>query len=303
MPLYCRCAGDFELTFPAKVPTLTYIIQLSEESDIQHFSHVLFFPPPLYRTSPSRSRCFGTSRLTTAWASWRRPSTGWLLWAHTSTRALAECYISAACAPSAASAATAPQSEKDCLMVCRQEAGDAGWKIWRLCWTVDIFALMMSSWNYVCVNFRYWLLIKMFPMCFNCEPEGLCCSSVSLSAVKEKSVNILSGVPLCVPSLISGHILSELPPHLAANVSAVACAQLVTWSAPTAPQWKRIRQIWWCTIASRRAFHSCGGCEDSLDCHVWEIIRAVAIFLITVIKKLKCWYHVDNIVWVIHRRF
>lgn len=65
-------------------------------------------------------------------------------------------------------------------------------------------------------------------MCFNCEPEGLCCSSVSLSAVKEKSVNILSGVPLCVPSLISGHILSELPPHLAANVSAVACAQLVT---------------------------------------------------------------------------
>lgn len=47
MPLYCRCAGDFDLTFPAKVPTPKYIIQLSEESDIQHFSHVLFFSPPL----------------------------------------------------------------------------------------------------------------------------------------------------------------------------------------------------------------------------------------------------------------
>lgn len=44
MPLYCRCAGDFELTFPAKVPTPKYIIQLSEESDIQHSSHVLFSP-------------------------------------------------------------------------------------------------------------------------------------------------------------------------------------------------------------------------------------------------------------------
>lgn len=178
-----------------------------------------------------------------------------------------------------------------CLMVCRQEAGDAGWKIWRLCWTVDIFVLMMSSWNYVCVNFRYWLLIKMFSMCFNCEPEGLCCSSVSLSAVKEKSVNILSGVPLCVPSLISGHILSELPPHLAANVSAVACAQLVTWSAPTAPQWKRIRRIWWCTIASRRAFHSCGGCEDSLDCHVWDCTgcRNILDNRDKKIKMLICW--------------
>lgn len=28
MPTYCRCAGDFDLTFPAKVSTLKYIKSL-----------------------------------------------------------------------------------------------------------------------------------------------------------------------------------------------------------------------------------------------------------------------------------
>lgn len=29
MPLFCTCAGDFDLTFPAKVPSLTSIIEFS----------------------------------------------------------------------------------------------------------------------------------------------------------------------------------------------------------------------------------------------------------------------------------
>lgn len=32
MPLYCGCAGDFDLTFSAKVSTLKYIIQFGRES-------------------------------------------------------------------------------------------------------------------------------------------------------------------------------------------------------------------------------------------------------------------------------
>lgn len=48
MPLYCRCAGDFDLTFSAKVCTLIYI-QFSAESirslPIWFCSHSFFFTP------------------------------------------------------------------------------------------------------------------------------------------------------------------------------------------------------------------------------------------------------------------
>lgn len=110
-------------------------------------------------------------------------------------------------------------------------------------WTVDIFVLIVSSWNYVCVNFRYWLLIKMFP-CVLTVRLNVFAAQRFTQCCEGKEHKHPEWRPLCVPSLISGHILSELPPHLAANVSVVACAQLVTWSAPTAPQWKHIRQVW-----------------------------------------------------------
>lgn len=84
MPLYCRCAGDFNLTFSAKVSALIHL----PISMLKAYKVYLYFF--FYRASLSRSWCFGTSHPTITWDFWRRPSTGCLRWALRWTRALTE---------------------------------------------------------------------------------------------------------------------------------------------------------------------------------------------------------------------
>lgn len=89
MPLYCQCAGSFDLTFSAKVSPLNQFhpsVQWRLHVSVLVWHSFCFVLFPVYRASLSRLQCSGTLRPTTPWTSWRRPLAGCSSWALTSTR-------------------------------------------------------------------------------------------------------------------------------------------------------------------------------------------------------------------------